>query len=78
VIPSRPPLKIDRLRDHSGQYVITLKCLCGHVRQASPQTLAALAGWDARLADLAKRLRCSKCGARQCSVSVRHEHKRDG
>ena len=71
-------MTIERLSDQFGQYVLTFKCACGHARQASPRTLAALVSWDARLEDLVKRLRCSKCGRRECSVSVRHEHKRDG
>jgi hypothetical protein len=61
-----------------GQYVLTLKCECGHTRTAQPQTLAALAGWDTLLADVVKRLRCSQCGRRRCSATVRPETKRDG
>jgi hypothetical protein len=55
-----------------------LKCECGHMRTAQPQMLAGLAGWDALLADVVKRLRCSQCGRRRCSVTVRAETKRDG
>jgi hypothetical protein len=25
-------------------------------------------GWDAKLSDVAKRLRCSKCGKKQCTL----------
>jgi hypothetical protein len=78
MIPPRPPLNIVKLSDNFGQYVLTLKCECGHTRTAQPQTLAALAGWDALLADVVKRLRCSHCGKRQCSATVRPETKRDG
>jgi len=77
VIPPRPPPEIDRLGDNFGQYVITLKCACEHARRAQPATLAAFAGWEARLVDVVRRMRCSKCGERRCSTSVRHEHKRD-
>jgi hypothetical protein len=31
-------------------------------------TLGRLCGWDARLADVAKRMRCSKCGKKRCSL----------
>ena len=55
-----------------------LKCECGHIRMARPDTLAKLAGWDAELALVVKRMRCSKCGKRQCTASVRPEMKRDG
>ena len=79
VIPLRPPLKIEKLSDNFGQFVITLRCECGHARNANPKTLAGIAGWDAKLADVVKRARCSKCGRRgRCTVNVRHEHKRDG
>jgi hypothetical protein len=55
-----------------------LKCECGHARTAQPKTLAALTGWDALLANVVKRLRCSMCGGRRCSATVRPETKRDG
>jgi hypothetical protein len=78
MMPPRPPLNVVKLSDHFGQYVLLLKCECGHTRIAQPQTLAALAGWDALLADVVKRLRCSHCGRRGCSATVRPETKRDG
>jgi hypothetical protein len=78
MMPPRPPLTVVKLSDHFGQYVLLLKCECGHTRTAQPRTLAALAGWDALLADVVKRLRCSHCGTRRCSATVRPETKRDG
>jgi hypothetical protein len=79
MMPPRPPLNVVKLADHFGQYVLTLTCgACGHSRTAQPKMLAHLAGWDASLADVVKRLRCSRCGKRKCSASARHEHKRDG
>jgi hypothetical protein len=78
MIPPHPPLTVVKLSDRFGQYVLTIICECGHTRTAQPQTLAALAGWDASLADVVKRLRCSQCGRRLCSVTVRPETKRDG
>ena len=39
-------LKIEKLSDEFGQYVIFLKCSCGHIRRCNPSTLAAFAGWD--------------------------------
>ena len=77
MVPPRQPPKTLKLSDCLGQYVLTIECVCGHVRIARPQTLAKMAGWDAELMAVAKRLRCSKCGARQCSVAVRAESKRD-
>lgn len=78
MMPPRPPLTVVKLSDHFGQYVIVIECVCGHVRTTRPQTLAKLSSWDTKLVDVAKRLRCSKCGARSCSVAVRPEMKRDG
>lgn len=77
MIPPRPPVKVVKLADNFGQYVITITCECGHSRTARPQTFAAIAGWDALLADVVKRLRCSRCGKRKCSATVRGETKRD-
>jgi hypothetical protein len=78
MIPPRPALQIVKLSDNFGQYVITLSCKCGHRRAAAPRTLAALAGWDALIEDVVKRMRCSRCGQRGCGYKVRPETKRDG
>jgi hypothetical protein len=45
MMPPRPPLTVVKLSDHFGQYVLTLRCECGHTRTAQPKTLAVLAGW---------------------------------
>lgn len=66
-LPMRP-LQIERLSDEFGQYEILLTCACGHTRRCHPKTLATIAGWDAKLADVVKRLRCSKCSERKCSA----------
>lgn len=78
MMPPRPPLTVVKLSDHFGQYVLILSCACGHTRTANPQTLARVVGWDASLADVIKRLRCSKCGKRRCNASVCPETKRVG
>jgi hypothetical protein len=78
MMPPRPPLTIVKLSDNFGQYVLTLKCACGHTRTAQPRTLAALAGWDALLDTVVRRMRCSRCGKRKCTATVRPETKRDG
>jgi len=62
---------IDKLSDEFGQYTLVLKCAeCGHERKAEPLTLGRLCGWDARLADVAKRMRCSKCGKKRCTLKA--------
>jgi len=77
MMPPRPPLTVTKLSDYFGQYIITITCPCGHIRTARPQTFAAMAGWDAKLDDVLKRLRCSKCGTGKCTATVRQETKRD-
>lgn len=63
--------QIDKLSDEFGQYTLVLKCAeCGHERKAEPLTLGRLCGWDARLTDVAKRMRCSKCGKKRCSLKA--------
>jgi hypothetical protein len=65
----RRTFKVDKLSDEFGQYDLLLKCgACGHERRIAPRTLANFCGWDARLEDVARRLRCSKCGKQQCSA----------
>jgi hypothetical protein len=60
---------INRLSDEFGQYTLVMKCSeCGHERKAEPLTLGRLCGWDARLEDVAKRMRCSKCGKKRCTL----------
>lgn len=60
---------IDKLSDEFAQYTLVLKCAeCGHERKAEPHTLGRLCGWDARLEDVAKRMRCSKCGKKRCAL----------
>jgi hypothetical protein len=33
-----------------------------------PHTLAGFAGWDAKLQDVVRRLRCSKCDKKRCTA----------
>jgi hypothetical protein len=61
-------LNITKLSDEFGQYVIYLRCECGHIRRCSPHTLAAFAGWDALLENVVRRLRCSKCNQKRCTA----------
>ena len=61
--------QIDKLSDEFGQYTLIIKCgRCSHERVTQPTALGRLCGWDARLDDVAKRMRCSKCGKKQCSL----------
>jgi hypothetical protein len=65
----RRDFKVQRLSDEFGQYVLMMKCAgCAHERRAHPNLLARFCGWDAKLVDLEKRLRCSKCGKKCCNI----------
>jgi hypothetical protein len=62
---------IEKLSDEFGQYTLTLTCsACGHERTAEPNTLGRLCGWDALLKDVAKRMRCSRCGKKRCVLEA--------
>src|SRR5882757_3165648 len=78
MMPPRKLIIVVQLRDHGGQYVLTLTCDCGHTRIAHPSKLARFAGWAANLNVVVRRMRCTKCGKRKCSATVRPETKRDG
>jgi translation initiation factor 2 beta subunit (eIF-2beta)/eIF-5 len=61
--------QVDKLSDEFSVYSLALKCgACGHKRTAEPHILARLCGWDSKLEDVAKRMRCSKCGKKQCTL----------
>jgi hypothetical protein len=70
-------LKIDKLSDEFGQYLIFIECGCGHSRRCH-QTLAAIAGWDARPNDVVKRMRCSKCNQKKCIARTVYQQKPRG
>jgi hypothetical protein len=66
-----PPSSIRKLSDHFGSYLIEVRCRrCQHERQIDPQALARVFGWDAELARVTPRLRCSRCQARDAEVQV--------
>jgi ribosomal protein S27E len=66
--------KVTRLGDEFGDYVLTIRCRqCRHTRIAEPKALACLAGWEITLTELATRLRCTECGAKDCELTA---HKR--
>jgi hypothetical protein len=60
---------VEKLSDEFGQYTLILTCSAAqYERVTSPQVLGRLCGWDARLDEVAKRLRCSKCGKKKCNI----------
>ena len=79
MMPPRQPLNVKKLSDHGGQYIIALRCdKCRHTRDARPETFARLTGWETPLATILTRLRCSKCGARGATATMRRETRREG
>ena len=72
-ISTIPPMgkdfHIEKLADEFGQYELHLKCeSCLHERRTTPHLLANLCGWDAKLVEVARRLRCSVCGQKKCTA----------
>lgn len=63
-------LVVTRLGDEFGDYLLTIACRkCRHVRVADPHSLAHILGWEITLDELAKRLRCSGCGGKDCELT---------
>jgi hypothetical protein len=73
------PPDIERLSDEFGQYDLELRCgACGHQRTTLPESLARIFGWSAKLADVAARLRCSRCDAKRCELRAFRPRKPKG
>jgi hypothetical protein len=67
----RSPKHVVRLSDEFGQYAILLCCQrCRHSRTVYPNALARIFDWETELAAIARRMRCSKCSAKQCELTV--------
>ena len=68
-VPPMRDLKINKLRAEFGICELHLKCeLCLHERKVAPHLLATLCGWDARLEDVERRMRCSVCRQKKCTA----------
>ena len=52
----------------SGTLSCGVVCECGACREIQPQALARLVGWKMTLAELALRMRCSRCGKKAAEV----------
>jgi hypothetical protein len=69
VRPMGRHFKVDRLSDEFGQYLLVIRCsVCEHERSTYPNLLAHICGWDTTLHGVEKRLRCSKCGQKNCHI----------
>jgi hypothetical protein len=47
---------------------VCVVCECGACREISPHALARLVGWRMMLEELARRMRCSRCGRKDAVV----------
>ena len=66
-----PASAIQRLNDHLGRYTIHVQCRgCAHEREMRPVVLARICGWDAELARVIPRMRCSQCGKKNGEVTI--------
>jgi hypothetical protein len=72
------PLAIQQLGDEFGQYLILLICERGHSSRCHPCAIAAFAGWDAKLDDVVREMRCTKCRSRKCTARTMREQKPRG
>jgi hypothetical protein len=66
------PLNSVRLLcDFDGDYLLSVQCLaCRHERPLQARRLAGIVGRAAPVAEVVRRLRCSRCGARSVDVQV--------
>jgi hypothetical protein len=61
---------VTKLGDEFGDYVLSISCRkCHHTRVTEPKALARLVGWEIALTELAERLRCTECGAKDCELT---------
>ena len=60
------------------QEYLWLRCEgCRHVAVLHPQTITELVGYDYKLRDLRRRLKCTKCGASLSGLAVQFRVKDD-
>jgi hypothetical protein len=62
---------IRKLEDGLGFFLVRITCRrCKASREVKPEALARIAGWSATLEQLAKRMRCSRCGSKDAEVEA--------
>ncbi len=65
--------KVKRLSDFGGDFVLSVLCtnpICQHERVLAAHSLAQRYGSEARVVDLVRRMRCTKCRGRKVDVMV--------
>jgi len=67
--PVRARLQITKTQRRFGQYTLVLTCgSCLESGTRRRTCWAKLCGWDAKLEDVARRMRCSVCGKKRCTA----------
>lgn len=60
---------IKKLDDCFGLFLVRVTCMTSKTwRDVDPEALARIAGWSATFEQLAPRMRCSKCGAKDAEL----------
>ena len=76
VLPSGP-LVLENLAEHRG-LTFTAFCLgCDRSQVLDQDALAVRFGWDMRVQDIRRRVRCSQCGQRSGRLLVGHHMSAD-
>jgi hypothetical protein len=66
-----PLSKVQQLSDYEGRFLLSVQCVaCKHERAIRATSLAHRMGKAARVTDVVRRMRCSKCGGRRVEVAV--------
>jgi len=66
-----PLSAVRQLSDFGGDFVLSVQCqACRHERPLPARELAQRLGREARVKDIVRRLRCSRCGVRDVDVQV--------
>jgi hypothetical protein len=61
---------IKKLGDCFGLFDVRITCECGFRREIDAHALAPAVGWEITLAELAARMRCTKCGKKGAAQVV--------
>jgi hypothetical protein len=67
----RPLTLTDTLADHHTLSRVTAHCeSCRHVSPLDTWSLGVRLGWDVPLAEVEAKLKCGRCGAKGCRLTV--------
>jgi Zn finger protein HypA/HybF involved in hydrogenase expression len=65
----RPLTLTDTLADHHVMSRVSARCTaCGHVAAIDTWGLGVKLGWETPLTEVEKKLRCTRCSAKECRL----------